>query len=146
MPKSFFILFLLLVKWSVAQTTYAVTGRIYSGKETLPFATILVKNENKGTNSNNEGQFSLKLSEGIHEIIFQYIGYAQRTEKINVQQNMVLDIELKPEGISLKEVAVTAGEDPAIAIIRKAIKKRKYHLNEVSAFSCQAYIKALQKI
>jgi hypothetical protein len=47
----------------------------------------------------------------------------------------------------LKSVTIRAGaEDPAYAIIRKAIKKRKTYLNEVKAFSCDVYIKGLQKL
>lgn len=38
------------------------------------------------------------------------------------------------------------GEDPAYAIIRKTIKRRKAHLDEVKAYTCQVYIKGLQKL
>jgi hypothetical protein len=56
-------------------------------------------------------------------------------------------VELSGEGLSLKEVEVKAGEDPSYPIIRQAIRKRKYYLTQVNAYTCKAYIiKGLQKI
>jgi hypothetical protein len=37
-------------------------------------------------------------------------------------------------------------EDPAYAIIRNAIKKRKYYLEQVNGFTCKVYIKGIQKL
>ncbi len=43
-------------------------------------------------------------------------------------------------------MVIKDGEDPAYAVIRAAIKKRKFYLNEVNAFTCKAYIKGLQRL
>jgi hypothetical protein len=37
-------------------------------------------------------------------------------------------------------------EDPAIGIMRQAIAKRDFYLNQVKAYNCQVYIKGLQRI
>jgi hypothetical protein len=37
-------------------------------------------------------------------------------------------------------------EDPAYAVIRNAIKKRKFYKEQVEAFSCDVYIKGVQKL
>ncbi|MGF1926102.1 MAG: DUF5686 family protein, partial [Bacteroidia bacterium] len=54
---------------------------------------------------------------------------------------------LAPESYTLNSVTIRSdAEDPAYAIIRKAIRDRKKHLNEVNAFTSDVYIKGLQKL
>ncbi|HTL82297.1 MAG TPA: DUF5686 family protein, partial [Bacteroidia bacterium] len=45
-----------------------------------------------------------------------------------------------------KEAVVTDGEDPAYRVIRNAIKERKFYLEQVNAYSCDVYIKGLQRV
>jgi hypothetical protein len=99
-----------------------------------------------GTNSNINGLYTLKLPAGNYEIVYQYVGYSKKTEKVELNADKVLNITLNDDAVSLKEVEIKAGEDPAYAIIRQAIRKRKYYLNQASAYTCKAYIKGLQRI
>jgi len=101
-----------------------------------------------GTASNPEGYFELPLPEGEHELIFQYIGYKQHHELITVSdQSVSLNIVLEKEEISLDEVVISAdAEDPAYRIIRNAIRKRKYHLQQVGDYRCEAYTKGIFRI
>lgn len=127
--------------------SFVVSGKITGAKnEALPFASVLVKGTNLGTNANADGFYTLKLSAGTYQLIFQYVGYRKRTETVLVEGNTMRDVSLSPESYELKEVVVSNGEDPAYAVIRQAIRKRKAYLNEVEAFSCKAYIKGLQRL
>jgi hypothetical protein len=45
--------------------------------------------------------------------------------------------------LTLGEVIVKKGEDPAYEIIRHAIKKRSYYNGQVDSFSVDVYIKGL---
>jgi len=126
--------------------TFILSGKISDKNEALPFATILVKGTTYGTNSNINGQYALKLPAGNYEIVYQYVGYNKKTEKVQMSADKILNMNLSADGISLKEVEVKAGEDPAYPIIRKAIKKRSYYLNQINAYTCKAYIKGLQRI
>ncbi len=143
--KLIFLLIVFCSGFGSAQT-YVLSGTISGNNETLPFATILVKGTTLGTNSNANGQYRLKLPAGDYEIIFQYIGFTKKIERVSLNSDKTLNVVLSSDGISLKEVEVTAGEDPAYAIIRQAIKKRKYYLNQLDVYTCKAYIKGLQKI
>lgn len=145
MHKKLALLFLVFLIESKAQT-YILSGKISDKNEALPFATILVKGTTLGTNSNINGMYALKLPAGTYEIVYQYVGYTKKTESVLLDSNKNLDIKLIPEGVSLKEVEIKAGEDPAYPIIRKAIRKRKYYLNQLDAYTCKAYIKGLQRI
>jgi hypothetical protein len=138
--------FILFPIWIFCQT-FSVSGRIADDKNSaLPFSSVIVKGTTQGSNANADGYYFLKLQPGTYELIFQYVGYRKKVETIVVTGNLVRDITLIPESYELKEVVIKDGEDPAYAVIRQAIKKRKYYLNEVDAFTCKAYIKGLQRL
>jgi hypothetical protein len=135
--------------WALAcgAQSFVVSGKITDAKnEALPFASVLVKGTNLGTNANAEGFYTIKLPAGTYQLIFQYVGYRKRIESVLVEGNTVSNVSLSPESYELKEVVVSNGEDPAYAVIRQAIKKRKTYLNEVKSYSCKAYIKGLQRL
>jgi len=142
----FLFLNLFLTLHAVAQS-FVVSGKISGAKgEALSFASVLVKGTNLGTNANADGIYTLKLPAGNYQLVFQYVGYRKKTESVVVESNTVYDVSLSPESYELKEVVVSDGEDPAYAVIRQAIKKRRTYLNEVNAYSCKAYIKGLQRL
>jgi hypothetical protein len=113
----------------------------------IPFATVLVKNTSKGTSANSEGRFTLTLNNGTHELLFKAIGYRQESRQLTINGNQTANVVLAAEAYQLQNVTIKAGgEDPAYAIIRKAIRKRKSYLHEVQAYTCDTYIKGLQKL
>ncbi|MBC7695281.1 MAG: carboxypeptidase-like regulatory domain-containing protein [Burkholderiales bacterium] len=127
--------------------TFSVSGKITDDKsQALSFSSVLVKGTTQGTNANADGFYFLRLQPGTYELIFQYVGYKKKVEKVTVEENATKNVSLIPESYELKEVVISDGEDPAYAVIRQAIKKRKYYLNEVNAFTCKAYIKGLQRL
>ncbi|MDX2172529.1 MAG: DUF5686 and carboxypeptidase regulatory-like domain-containing protein [Bacteroidota bacterium] len=137
---------LFLFSLTLSAQTYILSGKISDKNEALPFATIIVKGTTQGTNSNINGLYTLKLPAGKYEIIYQYVGYSKRIESIDLNADKTLNVILAADGIALKEVEVKAGEDPAVPIIKKAIKKRKYYLTQLDAYTCKSYIKGLQRI
>lgn len=144
--KIFFLLLCFYLPISLLGTT--LQGTIYNQKnEPLPFANVYVKGTTYGTTANENGKYSLELQNGNYEIIFTYIGYAKETKSVQINNaEILLNVTLQPEDYSLSELVITAGEDPAYAIMRKVIAKRAYYLNQVNEFQCTAYVKGLQKI
>ena len=143
---------LFLLSWGIYFTAFAqkatVNGKVtdQNGKP-VPFANVYVKNTTNGASANSEGDYSLALQPGLYDLQFRVVGYKQETRHIDLQANTTLNITLSAELYELKAVTINAsGEDPAYAIIRKAIKKRKAHLGEVKAYTCEVYIKGLQKL
>ena len=115
--------------------------------ETIPFTSIYIKNTTIGTAANIDGIFALKLNKGIYTIIFKTIGYKTVEKAVVIESNQTLNILLTPESYTLKEVSISAkAKDPAYEIIKNAIKNRKKHLNEIKEFSCNVYIKGVQKL
>ena len=111
----------------------------------LPYSSILVKGTTRGVSASKEGHYSLDLTPGEYTLICQYVGYARQEKKITVGQvSLVVDFRLSPQQLSMAEVVVRpGGEDPAYAIIRQAIKKRKTYEAPLDSFTCEAYVKTL---
>ena len=147
MSKILFFILLLGCSSQLLAQYFTISGKITeSNQQGLPFSSVQVKGTTQGTNANSDGFYSLKLQAGSYELIFQYIGYKKQVEKIIVTDNVSKNMVLNPESYELKEVTVKDGEDPAYAVIRAAIKKRKYYSKEVEAYTCKAYIKGLQRL
>jgi len=126
----------------------SVSGRITDEQnKPIPFASVYIKNTTKGTSANSEGEYILQLKPGTYEIQFKAVGFRQESRKIELSSTLTENVVLQTETYQLKDVTINAGgEDPAYAIIRKTIKRRKEHLNEASAYTCEVYIKGLQKL
>ena len=143
--KILILLFFACSKFLISQQ-FILSGKITGNGESLPFATIYLKGTTKGVNSNDNGNYSLKLDAGKHIVVFQYIGYSKQEIEIDLTENKTLDVNLKLDGVALQEITIKAGEDPAYPIMRKAIKRRKLYSNQVNEYTCQSYIKGLQRL
>ena len=114
----------------------------------LPFVSVYVQNTTQGTTTNFEGEYFLELEKGSHQIVFQYIGYGQKIKNITYTGGIkILNVQLEEEAISLGIIEIKANaEDPAYAIVRKAIAKRKYYKEQVKQYACDVYVKGNVKI
>ncbi|HMP93605.1 MAG TPA: DUF5686 and carboxypeptidase regulatory-like domain-containing protein, partial [Phnomibacter sp.] len=135
--------FMLCVMPAIAQQ---VSGTV-TGPEgnPLPYASVYVKGNTRGTVANAEGQYMLELEPGTYTLVCAYVGYQRTEHKITLgRQPLVQNFTLALQQTQLAEVVVKANaEDPAYAIIRNAIKKRKEYLNEVNQWQVMVYIKGL---
>ena len=119
-------------------------GRVTDDKDQpLPFATILIKGTTTGTTTNANGQYQLELPAGQYTVVCLYIGFRRTEMQVNVNAPVqTLDFRLQPVNLQIKEIVVKAGgEDPAYAIIRQAIKKRRFYQEQVKEYTCMSYIK-----
>lgn len=126
-----------------------ISGIISNEKgEPIPFASITVKGSKEGTTSNNQGLYFLELPAGTYTITCRHVGYERQEKTITVAKDeLQLNFNLKEQSVSLGEVVVKAGaEDPAYAIIRKAIKKRKEYVNENDRYTCEVYSKGTMSL
>ena len=127
---------------------YTVSGKISDEVGNgLAFSSVLIKGTTIGSNANVDGYYTLKLLPGKYELLFQYVGFKKQIVAIEItNSNIQKNIALTPESYQLSEVIIKDGEDPAYAVIRQAIKKRSDYLNQVDAYSCNAYVKGLQRL
>ncbi|MFN6037859.1 MAG: DUF5686 and carboxypeptidase regulatory-like domain-containing protein [Bacteroidota bacterium] len=128
--------------------SFTVSGKIVDESNLpLSFVTVYVKGSSIVVTSNEEGEYSIELAGGKYEVIFQLTGFKVHSENLNIKDNVNLNIILKEDVFQLQEINVIPGkEDPAYEMIRAAQKKRAYYLNQVDAYSCDVYVKGLQRI
>ena len=105
----FLLLNLLIIVTTNAQK---ISGTIIDAvtKEALIGANVVIYGG--GTSTDIDGKYQLQLQkEGEQKITFKYIGYSEITKSIISQknQNIILDIELKPSTEQLSTVVVSAG-------------------------------------
>ena len=122
-----------------------ITGKVTDDKGVpLAYASISIKGTTKGTNANGSGIYSITLAPGDYTLICQFVNYKKEEKTITVtSDDQVVNFSLTVQQLTLGEVIVKKGEDPAYEIIRQAIKKRSYYNNQVDSFSVDVYIKGL---
>jgi hypothetical protein len=89
---------------------YYVTGIIVDDEtnEPLPFATIALKNTGKGTISNNNGEFGLKITTSMiaDTLSISYLGYTGREIPLLQAPGNNFTISMKREYISIPEIII----------------------------------------
>jgi len=146
--KFLFTCLLAFVSFAVSAQSLTLRGKITDQQgQAIPFASVYEKNTTIGTSANSEGEYSLKLTTGKHELYYRAIGYRQETREIDLRSNYNLDVSLSQAVFELADVIIRSdGEDPAYEVIRNAIRKRKNHLREADEYSTDVYIKGMQKM
>ncbi|MET4082218.1 hypothetical protein ABIB40_002176 [Pedobacter sp. UYP30] len=141
------VIFSLTISAAFAQN-FTLRGQVKdTNGEAVPFASVYVKNTTIGTSANLDGRYVLRLNKGTLTLVYKAVGYKPQENILNLDGDVSLNVSLTPESYTLANVTIRANaEDPAYAIMRKAIKARKKHLEEVKAYSCNVYIKGVQKL
>lgn len=114
----------------------------------LPFVNIYLKDSYKGTTTNDNGNYKLTISKtGQYQVIFQFLGYKTITKTINATSlPHVLNVTLQEESVSLDEVVLNNGEDPAYRIIRQTINNRRLNLEKNSAYTADFYSRGIWRV
>lgn len=137
---------------SLTSNAQGIKGKITDEKkETIPFATVYIQRTQTGTTANLQGNFSISLQPGTYKLVFRSLGYKQVVKEVVITEGVKeLNVELPTEVYQIKELVVKkANEDPAYPIMRKAIAWAPYHLNQVSHYVSDVYLKgtlAIDKI
>lgn len=142
------LVFLCLKVSGVSAQQFMLTGKVTEVKgNTVPFVSVYVNTTTQGTSSNVDGQYKLSLPAGRIELLFTAVGYDDRKVIVVMKENTTLDIVLAPKIFTLNDVIIRSSNiNRADNIIKKVIEKRKTYLNEIEAFSCNVYTKAMQKL
>ena len=146
--RSKILLAIIIFSSIIRSQQFTVTGKIENKitHQPLIYANIRVLNSANGTAANKEGEYELKLNAGKYLLLASYIGYSSDTISISVIQNLNgVDFSLSPSDIQLPEVVVKPGINPAIAIIEKAILKKRERDKKLDGYEFEAYTKGIIK-
>ena len=108
----------------------------------LPYASVSIVGTTKGAIANSQGRYELNLAPGKYTLLCQHVGYAQQKNMITVaDKDIEVNFILQPQELTMPDVVLTKGEDPAYAIIRSTIARQQDNLDRTRAYSCQVYSK-----
>jgi hypothetical protein len=91
---------------SFAQGT--ISGTVVDAESKLPLegASVFAQNTTKGTMTNKEGAFQLRLEKGGYEVNISFTGYANRTIRLEVTGDRTFNLELQKGDNTLGEVII----------------------------------------
>ena len=141
--KALTILLVTLFPW-LACNAQMLHGRITDAKGfPMSGASVYVPELRQGTTSNQDGFYETALPSGTYNISYQLLGYTPVIKKITVdKEDTRSDIVMKEEFYEIPAVTVSPSDkDPAFYIMRKVIGMAPYHLNQVSMYKAEVYIR-----
>lgn len=131
---------------AVAQTW---RGRVMDKTGTpIPYASLYLKELKSGFTTDDNGHFQTALKPGLYTCEVSSLGYTGQTISLQMPAgDMEKDITLSEQVYALREVNVVKGaEDPAYAVMRKAIANAPYHRIQVKGFTAGTYLKGTGKM
>ncbi|GGF64337.1 collagen-binding protein [Wenyingzhuangia marina] len=97
-----------------AQSKGTISGKIQDkdmGLEPLPFVSIYDSKDNTvGTTSDFDGNYIIKLSPGVHTLVFEFVGYETVKKQVTVKANATQNITIVMSSVAdaLDAVVLTA--------------------------------------
>ncbi len=129
--KTIAFLFVLFTAITVNAQNFILSGKVVnSSQKPLVGATIVVKELKKGTSSDFEGNFKIKLTKGTHRIAVSYVGFKTLIQTVAIKNNQSITFQLTSNENVLDEVLVSAVRVKADApvthsnLTKKEIAKR----------------------
>lgn len=121
-----FSLLMLLLPQAMTAQGRKISGTVLTddSKAPLPGVTVTVKGQNRGTQTDANGHFSIAANSG-ETLQFSYIGY--ETSEVRIGNSDVITVNLKQGGGNMNEVVVTA------LGIKKERKALGYSVSDLSA-------------
>ncbi|SKB93743.1 DUF5686 and carboxypeptidase-like regulatory domain-containing protein [Dyadobacter psychrophilus] len=142
----YFVLIVLIgCSKSFSQTTYTIKGKITDATtgDAIPFANVGIKSSLSGATTNFDGFYQVTFTPPADSILVTYVGYESKSKPIKPDvAEQIIDIQLSPGTLQLREVKIFAGENPAYAIMRKIVAgKNNNNTEELDAYEYESYNK-----
>ncbi|KGO79900.1 TonB-dependent receptor [Flavobacterium beibuense F44-8] len=132
MKLKFLIITLFTFAMSFAQNKGTVTGTIADkdlNNEPLPFATILIKGTQIGTNTDENGKYTLSVPAGSHTLIIDFLGYEPKEIPFTVKAGETKTINealgstsVELEGLVMEKTVSREKESALLAEQKKAVE------------------------
>jgi hypothetical protein len=127
---------------SQAQTT--VKGRVLdtNTNEPLPFINIFFKGTQVGVTTDFDGHYLITTDKPTDSLVFNFLGYLSKSVKIQKGISQELDVKLEANTITLKEIIIKPGENPAHRIIKNVIESKNINdIEKLDAYQYEVYSK-----
>ncbi|NLX71918.1 MAG: carboxypeptidase-like regulatory domain-containing protein [Bacteroidales bacterium] len=144
LPVRILLVFILLPGLcSVAQTT-SIKGKVVDAStfEPLAYANVFFKGTQLGTTTDFEGNFAIVSDQIGDSLTVSLLGYEQSSKAVQRGSEQILNYSLYPSSLSLSEVIITPGENPAHIIMRKVwANSAANNIDKLEQYSVDTYTK-----
>lgn len=144
-----FILLIFLQALPFLSAAQVLKGKITdTSGAAIPDATLYIRELAQGITADNNGEFRTTLKEGAYTCDFSSLGYERKSVPVSVKGPITdLMVRMDKKVYELKEVIISSKrEDPAYAIMRKAISMAPFYLNQIKKYESEVYLKGTVKI
>lgn len=119
---------------------YQITGMIQDAEtgEPLAAAHVIIKDTYKGTISNQDGKFSIRVQELPVTLLVRFIGFESLEITVTDATRDPVIFEMQPSVAQMGEIVVT-GEDPALTIMREVIRRKQQWRESLKTYKAEAY-------
>ena len=113
----------------------------------VPYAALYLREMKSGLTTDEHGRFQTKLSAGQYTCEVSSLGFISQTFTFQMlNRDYEKDIVLAERTYSLPEVNITKGnEDPAYAVMRKAIARAPYYRTQIKSYTAGTCLKGTGK-
>lgn len=141
---SLWILFVLVVPVGLMAQT--LTGTVSSEGAPLIGATVVAKGTLRGTVTDANGRYSLKLDAGTYQITFSLLGYATRTESVTLAANeeRQLSVQLQVQALEKEAVVVVGTRASTRTVTDSPLPIDVLQAREISTTGQNSFDKILQ--
>lgn len=148
MPTLFRYLFLLVAACTVldaavAQAPESVTleGAVRDAEtgQPLPAANIYVDGTRRGTITNAQGHYRLRVDRLPATVVFRYVGYQEERVRVTASSPAGRDVALSPVTAAREQVVVTAQRPTAAEVMRRVIAAKQRRRRQMRTFEADAY-------
>lgn len=132
--------FLLFAAENLTAQPVTVKGKVWdaSTNEPLMAATVQIRDTYRGTITNADGEFEIRVPEFPVAIVVRFIGYSSLTIEIPEPTDEILELRLSPVTVIMPELTV-GREDPALRIMREVIARKPIWRDALESYHAEAY-------
>lgn len=144
-----YLLILLCCLFSVHLSAQILEGKITdTSGEPIPDVTLYIREIAQGITADDKGEFRTSLKKGDYTCEFSSLGYERKTVPVTIQDTKTsIIVKMEKKTYALKEVIISANrEDPAYAIMRKAISMAPFYLHQIKRYESEMYMKGTVKV
>ncbi|MBG8553711.1 DUF5686 and carboxypeptidase-like regulatory domain-containing protein [Hymenobacter guriensis] len=141
------VLLLVLLVLGVGLSVSQAQQIVFSGHVTeaatgqpVPFASIFVRGTSLGVTADENGHFRLTVNRSIDSLSAGAVGFKPLSRAVSKAPAQTINFALPSSSVSLGEVVVRAGENPAFAVLRKVQQHKKQNDKaQLEAFEFNSY-------
>jgi iron complex outermembrane receptor protein len=123
-----------------------LTGTVSSEGAPVVGVTVVAKGTTRGTVTDTNGRYTLRLDAGTYQITFSLLGYAGRTESVTLRENeeRQLNVELRAQALESEAVVVVGTRASTRTVTDSPLPIDVLQFREISRTGQNSFDKILQ--